>query len=375
MMGEGLRRLLPWRARRGGQVICALAVLAGGLLAAGGAPLDAQRRSEELPRVTPAMALLTWEAEDQDDMAIWHHPTDLAQSTIIVSDKAADRIFVYNLSGHVVQTIEAEQPGNIDIRHDVLLGTTMMDVVAVNQRDKGPRILVFRVNPATRELERIDNDSILTQKSMGGTLYHSRRTGTLYFIVTPDGNGIVEQFELFAAPSGRVGGRVVREWGIGETEAATGDDELGKIYVAEERVGVWELGGEPGDPAPGDLVLRVRENGLRADVEGLTIYRTSPEAGYLFVSNQSRDNFQVYTREAPHQYLGSFEIEGAEETDGIDVTNANLGGRFSNGLFAAHSSPSELEQYPVLLTPFEQIAGALGLQLSTVHEPRRTEGR
>jgi 3-phytase len=46
-----------------------------------------------------------------------------------------------------------------------------------------------------------------------------------------------------------------------------------------------------------------------------------------------------FSRSIPNQYLGSFEIvdslsiDGAQETDGIDVVNANLGEDFPEGLF------------------------------------------
>jgi len=44
---------------------------------------------------------------DQDDMCIWLHPTDKSLSTIIGSDKSSDKIYVYDLQGNLLQTIDA----------------------------------------------------------------------------------------------------------------------------------------------------------------------------------------------------------------------------------------------------------------------------
>ncbi|MDE0365378.1 MAG: phytase, partial [Gammaproteobacteria bacterium] len=51
----------------------------------------------------------------------------------------------------------------------------------------------------------------------------------------------------------------------------------------------------------------------------------------------------MYRRECDYEYLGQFRavadaaagIDGVSETDGIDVTSANLGPAFANGLFIA----------------------------------------
>ncbi len=41
--------------------------------------------------VSPSLTLAAPGIDDQDDMTFWLHPTDLSQSTIIASDKAANR--------------------------------------------------------------------------------------------------------------------------------------------------------------------------------------------------------------------------------------------------------------------------------------------
>jgi 3-phytase len=145
-------------------------------------------------------------------------------------------------------------------------------------------------------------------------------------------------------------------------EAAVADDEAGMLYFGEEDRGVWKVSGEPGDSVAPKLAIKLGENGLTGDVEGLTIYPLSGGRGYLLVSNQESNNFKVYERSGAHKFLGTFAIQGAEDTDGIDVCNASLGRDFSHGLFACHTSRGTC---PVLLIPWKAIAQAVppGLEI------------
>src|SRR5262245_42873205 len=56
-------------------------------------------------------------ARDQDDLCIWVHPTNPAQSAVIAADKAANRLWVYDLTGKTLQSLPAKRPGNIDVRY------------------------------------------------------------------------------------------------------------------------------------------------------------------------------------------------------------------------------------------------------------------
>ena len=309
------------------------------------------------------------DSRDQDDMCVWVHPTEPAQSTIIAADKTANKLFIYDLEGKTIQSIPANHPGNVDVRYGFPLGKEKVDIVAFNQRDN-PKIVVYKVTSDTRRLERVDNDAIITGESYGGTLYHSTKTGRFYFVTTSK-SGRVEQYELSNDGKGKVRGNKVRSWKIGKCEGAVADDQTGKIYIGEEDKGVWEVSGEPKDAAPGKLVIKLGENGLTSDVEGLALYHLPEGRGYLIVSNQGRSNFKVYRREGAHEFVGTFAIEGAKKTDGIDVINVNLAPRFPKGLFACHSA--EGSRCPVLIAPWESIAKAFQpeLESSIAWNPRK----
>jgi len=337
-------------------------------LALGAGQALGKENDNEVKLVPPKLKCSARASRDQDDMCLWVHPADRSRSTLISSDKAAGKIFVYDLEGKPLQSLPAQHPGNIDVRYGFPLGGQLVDIVACNQRDDS-KIVVYQVDAHTRQLKRVDTGGIRTAKNYGGAMYRSPGTGKFYFLITSE-KGHVEQYELVDDGTGRVAGKKVRSWKIGMAEAAVADDETGKIYIGEENRGIWEVGGEPDDPTPGRRIIELGENGLAADVEGLAIYYLPGGGGYLIVSNQGRSNFKVYERAAPHKFLGTFAIAGAKETDGLDVSNASLGQHFPKGLFVCHTAEGNC---PILLTPWESVARAIpsGLKIDTSWSRRR----
>src|SRR5439155_14206698 len=133
--------------------------------------------------------------------------------------------------------------------------------------------------------------------------YRSARTGRFYVFVT-DEKGHVEQYELQDRGGARLNGTKVRALELSSlTEGCVADDELGFFYVAQETVGIWKFGAEPDAGRAGKLVARVGENGLAADVEGLTIYHAAQGRGYLIASSQGNSTYKVYERGGDNRYV------------------------------------------------------------------------
>ena len=330
-------------------------MLLAALMATGAPWASRSLTGEEIPAAMPTVRLATSEIKDQDDMCIWVHPSQPERSTVIASDKTAGAIFVYDLEGHLLQQIAVSKPGNIDVRQGVKLGDRILDLVVLNQRSGGFKLQVFGMDHKTRQLERLDTGDFTTGPNYGGCMYHSARTGKAYFICTSDA-GTVEQYELQAIADGKVGGRKVRAWPLGKCEGAVADDEEGFLYIAEEKKGVWRFPAQPEEPATGTLIAKVGENGLKGDVEGLCICRGPMHTGYLLVSDQGSNRFSVYDRQQPHAFLTHFAIEGAEDSDGIDLSTVNFGNGFAKGFFACHTGRVP---HAVLLTPWQGIASKL----------------
>ncbi len=328
--------------------------------------------AEDIPLIKPRLRLLDDMARDQDDMCIWIHPDDPAMSRIIVADKLACLLLVYDLQGATIQSTATPKPGNIDLRYGVPLGGQTVDLVVFNQRQEGSLVKVYVVDAVDGILRRVDDGSIVTEPGYGGGLYRSPRDGRLYFIKTFKDDGIVEQVELYDGGDCTIQAAPARSWETGQCEGVAAHDASGTIFIAEEKLGIWALGGEPIDPAPGKLVARVGENGLAADVEGLAVLPLSDSDGYLLVSNQGVDNFHVYHFGDAFEFLGAFAIEGAEHTDGIDVSGVALDHRFPGGIFTCHTVAAEggVKRCPVLVTSWLDIAEAMDIDPGPSLDPR-----
>ena len=304
---------------------------------------------------------------DEDDMCYWVHPTDPALSTVIVTDKFAGKIFVYDLAGNLLQTCVSPSPRNVDTRYGVPFGGKCIDVIAFTDRTEDI-IRVYRVDRTTRHLSRIDDGQIYTQDNYGFTLYQNAE-GNLWGLTGDRDTGLMRQFELFDDGHGQMSG-VETAWTFHETriEGVVADDETGYYYLGEENVGIWRVG--VFDHTDKTLIATVGDaTGLVGDVEGLALYYAANGEGYLIASSQGANKFTVIDRKPPHQGRGNFEVAGVKFTDGIDVLNMNLGGTYSKGIFTAHNGGGNC--CSVQGVRWEDIANALGLVKDTAYwDPR-----
>jgi 3-phytase len=287
--------------------------------------------------VSPRLVLSDPSANDQDDLCIWIAPDDPARSTLITSDKFADLIFVYDLQGNRLQSIPTSgTPGNIDLVTGFPYQGEWIDIAVLNNRTKN-RLMVYGVDPELRTLTRIDANDLACADNYGLCLYRSRFDGTTYVFTTSQ-LGEIHQYALFDAGAG-LAVQEVRAWSFGSiTEGCVADPKFGVVYFAQETVGIWKVRAEPDEEPPGVLIARVGENGLAADVEGLTLCPGPGREGYLIASSQGNSTFKAYERTPPHSFVTTVTVLGVTETDGIDVTARSLGPAFPLGLFACHDN-------------------------------------
>ena len=169
----------------------------------------------------------------------------------------------------------------------------------------------------------------------------------------------MKQWELIDNGDGTIGGILKRTWNNGSgdiTEGLVADDETGKLYCANEGEGVYKYDADPIISNPtGTLVAAVGENGLEDDVEGITLYYAANGEGYLIASSQGNSRFKVYERKEPHNFVVTIDVENAGSTDGIDVTNVNLGTDFPEGMFLVHDG-SGSAPYPIRVCRYEDLS-------------------
>ena len=299
-----------------------------------------------------------------DDPAIWVNTRDPSRSTVIGTDKEGG-LAVYDLGGKQLQYLPHGRMNNVDLRDGFRLAGAEVTLVTASNRDTNT-IAIYKVDPASRRLENVAvRDIHPGLETYGSCMYHSRKTGRLYYVVDSKDGG-VEQWELFDA-GGRVDAKEVRSFDVGsQVEGCVADDDLGRLYVSEEDVGIWRYGAEPGE---GDERVKVDSTGssghLVADVEGLAITYGDGGEGYLIASSQGDSSYVIYERRGPNPFVHRFKvrggdsIDGTEDTDGIDVTTADLGATFSGGLFVAQDGENDSGNQNYKLVPWEAVIGAI----------------
>jgi 3-phytase len=318
-----------------------------------------------------------------DDAAIWVHPGDASQSLIIGTDKNSG-LAAYDLAGAQVQFLADGELNNVDVRYGFPLGGTSVDIVAAGNRTDDT-IAVYAVDPVTGVLQSVAADPLPVglAEAYGFCLYHSAVSGAFFAFVN-DKDGDVEQWRLQDNGQGQVEAILVRSFSVGsQTEGMAADDELGRLYVGEEAVGIWRYGAEPDAGSRRIQVDSTGEQGhLTADVEGLAIYHAGNGRGYLLASSQGSSQFTVYERQGSNDYLMTFEIAGREGiddvsgTDGIDVSNAALGPAFPGGVFVAQDNDNGSDNQNYKLVPWDSIASAATppLTIDTSWDPRGLRG-
>lgn len=297
-----------------------------------------------------------------DDVAIWVHPTDPARSTIIGTNKRGG-LAVYDLAGRQLQYVKSGGMNNVDLRYGFPLLGGAVDVVAAGNRKTGA-IEILRVEPESRNL--VAAGSFEPGVALYGTCMYRSARGPYYVWITSKAGG-VEQWELRGA-DGKVGAVRVRTLSFGGvTEGCVADDEAGVLYIAEEARGIWRLPADPGVEAPRKLIDSTAGGNLTPDVEGLALLSLPDGKGYLVASSQGSNDFMVYEREGANRPVLRFSIaaaggiDGAEQTDGIDVTGRSLGPSFPGGLLVVQNGTNDGANQNFLLVPWASIGDPVRL--------------
>ncbi|WZO99884.1 phytase [Isosphaeraceae bacterium EP7] len=330
-------------------------------------------RGQDFPTLTPSARVQTdpvpTEGDAADDPAIWIHPVDPARSLVLGTDKKGG-LHSYSLDGHARQLVSpGSRPNNVDILYGFPIDGVKVDL-AVASVGKGG-------NTAGVKLWRIDqSDGTMAEFAEGPTFrtfdcgdpyglctYLSPRDGSAYLFVS-DRDGAIEQYRLDppASPTQPPRATRVRAFRVGsQVEGIVTDRVLGKLFVAEENVGIWEYGAEPGDGAARKAVATVGEHGLTADVEGLALYYAPGGKGYLLASSQGSSTVNAYERSGAHAYVATIDpIAGATDdvahTDGLDVTNERTSALFPRGVLVLQDGENDGRQNFKLFA-WEDVAG------------------
>lgn len=307
-----------------------------------------------------------------DDIAIWAHPKDPNLGLVIGTNKKRG-LDVYDLTGKRIQVLEDGRVNNVDLREGFRLDGRDVALVAVSNRTY-KSLGIYRVDAQARRLVNVAEGVIEVGLGdpYGLCMYRSAKSGETYVFVN-DSDGRFKQFKLLASAN-KVRAELVREFALeSQTEGCVADDANGALYLGEEDVGLWRYSAEPdGGTARTSIDTTAQGGHLTADVEGMGLYLQADGKGWLVVSSQGSNDYAVYRREGANEYVGRFSvvandaagIDGISETDGLDVSSANLGGTYAQGIFIAQDgrniTPAERQNFKFVA--WEKIARAMKLQ-------------
>jgi 3-phytase len=302
-----------------------------------------------------------------DDPAVWANTNDPASSAVVATDKLGG-LLVYDMAGNQLQYLAVGKVNNVDVRPTAgttggltLSGRPVVLAVAGNRSNN--TIRVYELDPVTRQLRDVAARTITPGITLyGSCLYRSAATGRLSVFVTSK-TGQVEQWELFDNGASKVDAARVRSFTVGsQIEGCVADDELGSLYIGEELVGIWKYGAEPTSGTARTSVATGSSAGpLVPQVEGLSIAYGPNGTGYLVASSQGNSSYAVYRREGANDFVKAFRvvaggaIDGAEGTDGLDVSTAPLGPNFPFGALVVQDGSNDSGNQNFKFVPWERV--------------------
>ncbi len=357
--------------------LVSIADLAAALQRSPGTPQDPRVRAQPpIPVVTATVATVPVASfgDAADDPTIWADRANPANSVVIATDKKAG-MYVYDMQGKVIQFLPDGRVNNVELREGFKLGGEEIVLVTASNRTH-KSISIYRLDTATRQLVDIADGIQPTGLGdpYGQCMYRDPANGRTWVFINGDDTR-KRQWELLDAGNGKVRAQLVRDMSFdSQTEGCAVDDNTGTLYVAEEDVGLWRLSARPDGGNDRTMVERITDNpAVKDDFEGVSIYHLDAGRGYIVVSSQGNDTYAVYRLEGDQAYLGSFAvvadpvlgIDGISETDGLEVTSANLGPGFEHGAMVAQDGrnvmPVENQNYKYV--PWQSIARALDLEM------------
>lgn len=395
-----------------------------------------QEAAEGVTALLETPALWDEDDADADDPAIWVDEDDAEKSRVIATAKEAG-IYVYDLQGQEVQYIapkpapgDDDAPGrynNVALIHGFELDGEKVDLAVAS--DKGmddlgifaieDGVLTEVTDPDAGRIFSASQEEVNEEHTAYGLTTWQDDDGA-YALVSRNSETEVALLELKEKEDGTVGWDLVRTLALpaefpmpdgstwttcddpgqfAQVEGMAVDEESGTAYLGQELVGIWkidaDLTGEPelvdtavefGLPGTYDAELDECVYGenpgfggdvLRTDIEGLTIYKTDDDEGYLLASSQGDNSYAVYELEDDNDYVGSFQIgegvvDSTQHSDGADVVNVSLPG-FDGGLLVVQDGDNTPQGSDESSTNFkflawEDVAENSGLDLEVAED-------
>jgi 3-phytase len=307
-----------------------------------------------------------------DDICIWVHPRVADSSRIIGTDKNSrdGGLHVYDLRGAELQKIVDPSLNNVDIADGFTLGSDTVALLGASRR--ADSTLALYSMDTGGNLRAVAGERIRCGVEPYGCCMYREASTNRYYVFIVAKSGTIEQWHIEPQPSAPPRASRVRTLTIpSQGEGCVVDGHSGQLYVGEEQGGIWRFDAAADANPAGTLMARADSSRLVGDIEGLTIYRLNEKAAWLIGSSQGNSSFAVFELGQGLTYRFSFAIgqsggiDSVSGTDGIDVSSANLGRGFEQGLFVAQDdeNPGSTQNFKLVSWSSIVRAGGKSMQL------------
>jgi hypothetical protein len=301
---------------------------------------------------------LTENGNNYDDPCFWQDPTDAGAALACMTSKDDDHVECFALPSG---TFVGLATGFSGAANNCEVDQARNEMVTTD--NGGDRVLVHRM-PDIGGPVRVLEDSDFSDVT-GVCVAH--KDGKSLIFVTDE-----SRKKVYALDS-LTGQRITSfSHGLSKAEGIACDDGLQRVYVCDDQVDDHGCQAFTFDGTPVGPEFGISQT--KTDSEGVTVYECGPTEGYIIVSDQSENEFEVFDRQPPFTHRCTFEMRSGsditDDTDGIDVVQIPA---YPNGLFGAcdgcSGSTDELD-----LAYWEDIAAACGLRICPLGEAPGAEG-
>ena len=267
-----------------------------------------------------------------DDICIYENIDNPEKSLIIATDKKYGLV-IYNLDGEILYDYPFGRVNNVDIINNFNYGGENFPLICGSNRSTNTiELYKLNVNDLSLELILKQNNKSSLEDVYGITFYNSNNGE--YIFVSDKETGEVEQW-IVKKNNDSISIEKIRTLKFKTLiEGLVADEYYGKIYIAEENRGLWQVNAEPNLNEERKLVFEVNKT-FKKDFEGLALYKSDMENGVIVISVQGSNGYALLDRKTQTlirfiKVVDGNGIDGTSDTDGLEVSTISTN-RFKKG--------------------------------------------
>lgn len=263
-----------------------------------------------------------------DDICIWENPNDATKSIVVATDKKYGLI-TYDLQGKKLHQYPVGRPNNVALftSNDILNN----DLPLICASNRAQETITFAFLKPDGTLTDIQDIKVPLKEVYGITTYLAKQP----YVIVSTKKGKVWQYQI-GLQNNTVRMALVRKLKFGKTvEGLVVDPNNKKLYVGEEDRGLWQLNALPWQADEKTMILKVDNNKLKPDFEGIALRENEDGSGWIVMSIQGSNAYAFIDRQRlllkSVIQIKDGVVDGVQETDGLDVSNLKTP-TFPNGL-------------------------------------------